>query len=93
MRVAAIAAEYRSTFASDVVVDLIGYRRHGHSEVDDPTVTQPRRYAKIKETAPLYKSYAQRLGVDATAEIKAVSDKFLADQALGKEAEHPPVTQ
>ena len=90
VRVAAIAAEYRATFASDVVVDLIGYRRHGHSEVDDPTVTQPRRYAKIKDTPPLYKSYAERLGVDASAEIKSVSDKFLADQALGKEAEHPP---
>ncbi|MGI4852511.1 MAG: 2-oxoglutarate dehydrogenase E1 component [Janthinobacterium lividum] len=91
VRVATIAAEYRATFASDVVVDLIGYRRHGHSEVDDPTVTQPRRYARVKETAPLYKSYAQRLGVDASAEIKQISDGFLADQALGKEAEHPPV--
>lgn len=91
VRVAAIAAEYRATFGSDVVIDLIGYRRHGHSEVDDPTVTQPRRYARIKETAPLYKSYAERLGVDVSAEIKQVSDKFLADQALGKEAEHPPV--
>ncbi|MGI4758506.1 MAG: 2-oxoglutarate dehydrogenase E1 component [Janthinobacterium lividum] len=91
VRVAAIAAEYRATFASDVVVDLIGYRRHGHSEVDDPTVTQPRRYARVKTTAPLYKSYAERLGVDATAEIKQIADGFLADQALGKEAEHPPV--
>ncbi|AFL90053.1 2-oxoglutarate dehydrogenase E1 component [Terriglobus roseus DSM 18391] len=90
VRVAAIAAEYRATFASDVVVDLIGYRRHGHSEVDDPTVTQPRRYAKIKETELLYKSYAKRIGVDAASEIKATSDKLLADQALGKEALHPP---
>ncbi len=91
VRVAGIAAEYRATFGSDVVIDLIGYRRHGHSEVDDPTVTQPRRYARIKETAPLYKSYAQRIGVDASAEIKQVADQFLADQAHGKEAEHPPV--
>ncbi|HEX5283640.1 MAG TPA: thiamine pyrophosphate-dependent enzyme, partial [Bryocella sp.] len=45
VRIAAIAADYRNAFASDVVIDLIGYRRHGHSEVDDPTVTQPRRYA------------------------------------------------
>ncbi len=90
VRVAGIAAEYRAAFASDVVVDLIGYRRHGHSEVDDPTVTQPRRYARVKVTAPLYKSYAERLGVDASAEIKRVSDKFLADQTLGKGAEHPP---
>ena len=90
VRVAAIAAEYRSTFASDVVVDLIGYRRHGHSEVDDPTVTQPRRYAKIKDTPVLYKSYADRIGVDPTAEAKAISERFLADQAEGKLAVHVP---
>jgi 2-oxoglutarate dehydrogenase E1 component len=90
LRVAKIAAEYRAKFASDVVVDLIGYRRHGHSEVDDPTVTQPRRYARIKETAPLYKSYAERLGTDASAEIAAIQQQFLADQAHGKEAEHAP---
>src|SRR5260370_20458957 len=35
-----LAAEYRAQFAGDVVVDLIGYRRHGHSEVDAPTITQ-----------------------------------------------------
>src|SRR5215468_4284904 len=43
VRVAALAIEYRYTFKSDVVIDLIGYRRHGHSEVDDPTITQPLR--------------------------------------------------
>ena len=64
VRVAAIAAEYRHRFHSDVVVDLIGYRRHGHSEVDDPTVTQPKRYAIIKDHPPLYKLYAQKIGVD-----------------------------
>ena len=44
LRVGRMAAEYRYTFASDVVIDLIGYRRHGHSEVDDPTITQPLLY-------------------------------------------------
>ncbi|HEY5056648.1 MAG TPA: thiamine pyrophosphate-dependent enzyme, partial [Acidobacteriaceae bacterium] len=53
VRVAALAAAYRHRFHTDVVVDLIGYRRHGHSEVDDPTVTQPRRYALIKDHPPL----------------------------------------
>ena len=38
MRIARIATEYRYQFGTDVVVDMIGYRRHGHSEVDDPTV-------------------------------------------------------
>jgi 2-oxoglutarate dehydrogenase E1 component len=90
VRVAEIAAKYRAKFASDVVVDLVGYRRHGHSEVDDPTVTQPRRYARIKETAPLYQSYAKTIGTDATAEIKQIQESFLDDQRRGKEAEHIP---
>lgn len=90
VRVAKIAAEYRAQFASDVVVDLVGYRRHGHSEVDDPTVTQPRRYARIKETPALYRSYAERIGVDATAEIAAIQQRLLEDQSHSKEAEHVP---
>ncbi|HEX9669219.1 MAG TPA: thiamine pyrophosphate-dependent enzyme, partial [Thermoanaerobaculia bacterium] len=40
-KAAAMAVDYRAAFADDVIVDLIGYRRHGHSEVDDPTITQP----------------------------------------------------
>jgi 2-oxoglutarate dehydrogenase E1 component len=79
-RVAAIAADYRHTFNSDVVVDLIGYRRHGHSEVDDPTVTSPRRYAKIKDHPPLYKLYADRIGVDPQPEIETIQKGFLEDQ-------------
>jgi 2-oxoglutarate dehydrogenase E1 component len=63
-RVARMAAEYRATFASDVVVDLIGYRRHGHSEVDDPTITQPVLYRHIKEHPPVWRIYAQRTGLD-----------------------------
>ena len=82
VRVAGIAAEYRQRFHTDMVVDLIGYRRHGHSEVDDPTVTQPRRYAAIKDHPPLYKLYAQRIGVDPEAEVKRVQEEFLEGQKL-----------
>lgn len=90
MRVAAIAAEYRFKFGSDVVVDLIGYRRHGHSEVDDPTVTSPRRYALISKTPELYKSYAQRLGVDPAAEVAQIQTIFLEEQKQAKTAESSP---
>ncbi len=60
-RVARMACEYRYAFASDVVIDLIGYRRHGHSEVDDPTITQPLLYKRIAAFAPTWKNYARQL--------------------------------
>ena len=67
VRVARIATEYRYKFGTDVVIDLIGYRRHGHSEVDDPTITQPLLYKKIKEHPPLWEIYADDIGVDRRA--------------------------
>ena len=60
VRVGRMALEYRYAFASDVVIDLIGYRRHGHSEVDDPTVTQPLLYKAIKDHPPLVGDLRER---------------------------------
>jgi 2-oxoglutarate dehydrogenase E1 component len=65
VHVARLATAYRYAFASDVVVDLVGYRRHGHSEVDDPTVTQPRMYRAIEGHPPLWQVFASRAGIDA----------------------------
>jgi 2-oxoglutarate dehydrogenase E1 component len=65
VRAGALALEFRYRFRTDVVVDLIGYRRHGHSEIDDPTITQPRLYAIIEEKPPLWKSYSESDGVDS----------------------------
>ena len=90
VRIAALAAEYRQTFHSDVVIDLIGYRRHGHSEVDDPTVTQPLRYAKIKDHPPLYQLYAKQIGVDPAEEIAYSQGKFLEEQKAATRANRKP---
>ena len=76
VRIAALAAEYRHTFQSDVVVDLVGYRRHGHSEVDDPTITQPLRYNRIKAHKPLYEIYAKRTGIDISGRVKELQAEF-----------------
>jgi 2-oxoglutarate dehydrogenase E1 component len=76
VRVGRIAAEYRARFSSDVVVDLIGYRRHGHSEVDDPTITQPRLYEAIKNHAQLWKIYSERTRLDATPIADAVRKEY-----------------
>src|ERR1700723_2219496 len=81
IRVARLATEYRYQFGTDVVIDLIGSRRHGHSEVDDPTITQPLLYKKIKEHPPLWQIYAEDIGVtDAPAQAAAIKAEFEAAQ-------------
>ena len=93
MRVGALAVEYRYGFHDDVVIDLIGYRRHGHSEVDDPTITQPMLYRKIKDHPPLWKIYAERIGAEAavTEAIAAQARTELeAAQKTAKKLEKKP---
>jgi len=91
VRVAALAIEYRYTFKSDVVIDLIGYRRHGHSEVDDPTITQPLRYAKIKNHPPLYEIYAKKLGADVSERVKELQAEFAEAQSAAKKMKKMPM--
>lgn len=80
VRIGRLAAEYRATFGSDVVVDIIGYRRHGHSEVDDPTITQPKLYERIKSHAQLWKIYAEATGIDATEMAENVRKEYEEEQ-------------
>src|SRR6266568_4640424 len=84
VRVGKLAAEYRSTFGSDVVVDIIGYRRHGHSEVDDPTITQPLLYERIKNHSPLWKIYAERTGIDPAQLVEAVRKEYEEEQTKAR---------
>jgi 2-oxoglutarate dehydrogenase E1 component len=81
VRVGRIALEYRYQFSSDVVVDMIGYRRHGHSEVDDPTITQPLLYKAIQAHSPLWEIYAERIGrVQAAADAQQIKAEYEAAQ-------------
>jgi len=84
VRVGKLAADYRATFGSDVVVDLIGYRRHGHSEVDDPTITQPILYERIKNHPPLWKLYAERVSRDATTLADAIRKEYEEEQTKAR---------
>jgi 2-oxoglutarate dehydrogenase E1 component len=84
VRIGRLALEYRYQFGSDVVIDLIGYRRHGHSEVDDPTITQPIVYAKIKNHPPLYQIYARRLGVDVSRQVEEARARYQQAKAEAK---------
>src|SRR6201998_2105063 len=92
VRVARLAVDYRYKFGTDVVVDLIGYRRHGHSEVDDPTITQPLLYRKIKEHPPLWEIYADDIGTaDAQAQAVAIKAEFEAAQKKAGSIKQKPL--
>ncbi len=58
---AKVATEYRQKFAKDVVIDMFCYRRFGHNEGDDPTMTQPVMYRVIKDQPSTREIYARRL--------------------------------
>ena len=84
VRIGKIATEYRATFGSDVVVDIVGYRRHGHSEVDDPTITQPLLYERIKNHPPLWKLYAERTGIDSTQMAEVIRKEYEEEQTKAR---------
>ena len=91
VRVGRIALDYRYAFGTPVIVDLIGYRRHGHSEVDDPTITQPLRYRKIEAHPPMWSIYAEKTGADAEPVIQRVREELDAAQKEAREIEKRPV--
>lgn len=79
---AQVAAEFRCEFATDVVIDLVCYRRHGHNENDEPAFTQPIMYKAIKALNTTRALYAERLAKEGSVsaeEAKAVSDEYAAE--------------
>jgi 2-oxoglutarate dehydrogenase E1 component len=61
-----LAADWRAEFRSDVVIDLICYRKHGHNETDQPSFTQPLMYKRIQEKSPQIELYVNKLLKDGT---------------------------
>ena len=73
-----LAFAYRGRFGHDVVVDLVGYRRFGHNEQDEPAYTQPLPTARIAEQPTAREQYAERLvaeGVLSAREAKELFDR------------------
>ncbi|XP_075970043.1 2-oxoglutarate dehydrogenase, mitochondrial-like [Anticarsia gemmatalis] len=78
--VARVSIEYRCKFKKDVVLDLVCYRRHGHSEEDEPMFTQPFMYKKIKSMPTVDALYGQKLmaeGVATASDIKGWEKEYM----------------
>jgi 2-oxoglutarate dehydrogenase E1 component len=83
VKCAEIATRYRQEFNSDIFIDLVCYRKHGHNEGDDPKYTQPQLYALIDKHQNPREIYTQFLiengEADAQALAKEMEKKFWAD--------------
>jgi 2-oxoglutarate dehydrogenase E1 component len=76
-----LAMAYRARFKKDILIDLIGYRRLGHNETDEPSFTQPRMYAQIADHPRVVDLYANQLveaGVISEAEVAEMRERVTA---------------
>ncbi|HVF89513.1 MAG TPA: multifunctional oxoglutarate decarboxylase/oxoglutarate dehydrogenase thiamine pyrophosphate-binding subunit/dihydrolipoyllysine-residue succinyltransferase subunit [Blastocatellia bacterium] len=68
-----VALDYRQKFQKDVVIDIIGFRRHGHNEGDEPTYTQPVMYQRIREHKGVREIYARKLIAEGVIDEREVT--------------------
>lgn len=75
---AQLAVAYRQKFKRDIVIDLIGYRKHGHNETDEPSFTQPLMYSAISKHPSVCEIYSKKL-VDEGSVVKSEVDDLKKD--------------
>lgn len=82
-----MAVDYRQQFGKDFVIDLVCFRRHGHNEADDPTLTQPLMYAKVKQHPGTRSLFAKQLiaeGVIAEGDDVKLVEEYRAGLVAGE---------
>ncbi len=72
IHVVRLAIEYRAKFGKDFLIDLVGYRRHGHNETDEPAFTQPALYKKIRAHSSPREVWGERLVAEGILTAEAV---------------------
>jgi len=82
----AFALEFRTKFGRDVFIDLLGFRKYGHNEGDEPRFTQPKLYKAIAKHANQRDIYAERLlaeGIIENGYVKELEKEYKADLEIG----------
>jgi 2-oxoglutarate dehydrogenase E1 component len=94
-QVAQLCTEYRQKFKKDVFLDLVGYRKYGHNEGDEPAFTQPLLYQKIRSQPSVVESYSKALiaekktSTQETAKLVEVEMERLTQAQVNTRAENP----
>nr|XP_040025120.1 2-oxoglutarate dehydrogenase, mitochondrial-like isoform X1 [Gasterosteus aculeatus aculeatus] len=86
MYVCKVAAEWRSTFHKDVVVDLVSYRRNGHNEMDEPMFTQPLMYKRIHRQKGVLQKFAEKLIGEGVVTLQEYEEEVARYDRICEEA-------
>ncbi|KAG5488762.1 hypothetical protein JIQ42_00379 [Leishmania sp. Namibia] len=81
VRVFEFAAEYRARFHKSVVIDLVCYRRFGHNENDDPSITQPLMYERVRAMPDVFRRYSDALIAQGVVTLQQTTQKAIDEKA------------
>uniref|UniRef100_A0A8C3AAW5 2-oxoglutarate dehydrogenase complex component E1 n=1 Tax=Cyclopterus lumpus TaxID=8103 RepID=A0A8C3AAW5_CYCLU len=86
MYVCKVAAEWRTAFHKDVVVDLVSYRRNGHNEIDEPMFTQPLMYKRIRKQRGVLEKFAEKVIGEGVVTTRAYEEEVARYDKICEEA-------
>lgn len=93
-----LAADWRATFHSDVIIDVVGYRKYGHNETDQPSFTQPLMYQKIAEKKSVLEYYTKQLLDEKTFTKEDIDEHKkwvwnLLEESFSKSKDYEPTSR